>query len=88
MRVDFKQSFSKDLKKIKDKSLLDKIKNVILEIEQANNIYQIKNVKKLKIEGDYFRIKIKDLRIGILIKENIVIFIRALPRKDIYKFFP
>ena len=48
MKTEFRKSFEKDLKKIKDYNLLKKIKLVIEEIENAENLQQINNLKALK----------------------------------------
>lgn len=88
MEVEFRKSFEKDLKKLRDKDLLTRIRAVILEIEDAGNLEDVSNVKKLKAEGDYYRIRVGDYRIGILLDEDVVVFVRVLHRKEVYKYFP
>ncbi|HBY75652.1 MAG TPA: plasmid stabilization protein, partial [Cyanobacteria bacterium UBA11148] len=46
------------------------------------------NLKKLKTEGDYYRIRVGDYRIGIVINEDVVVFVRVLHRKEAYRYFP
>jgi mRNA interferase RelE/StbE len=88
MVVKIDKSFQKDTRKIKDKSLLNKIAVVISEVQKAENINQIRNLKKLKGSSENYRIKIGDYRLGIIISGSSFEFIRCLHRKDIYKFFP
>ncbi|BAY13600.1 type II toxin-antitoxin system RelE family toxin [Calothrix sp. NIES-2098] len=88
MIVEFRKSFEKDLSKIKDEAILQRIQKVIEEVENAENIGELSNFKKLKTDGDYYRIRVGDYRIGLKISDNIFVFIRALPRKDIYRYFP
>jgi mRNA interferase RelE/StbE len=88
MNVEFRKSFEKDLGKIKDETVLQRIKAVIEEVENAENLSDVSNVKKLKADGDYYRVRVGDYRIGISISEGVLIFVRALPRKDIYRYFP
>ena len=88
MEVKIDKSFQKDTRKIKDKALLKKIALVITNVQQAENIHQVKNLKKLKGSSERYRIKIGDYRLGIIISESSVEFIRCLHRKDIYKYFP
>jgi len=90
MNTDFKTSFGKTLKKITDKSIKSEIKQAILSVEGAMTIQDIPELKKLKgyRKGNFYRIKVRDYRIGITIENNLVTFYVALPRKDIYKFFP
>ena len=90
MNTDFKTSFSNDLKKVKDKSLLSKVKQVILDVEEAKGKQDIPELRKLKgnKKGIYYRIKIENYRIGVTIENNLVTFVVFISRKDIYKFFP
>ena len=89
MRTSFKKSFAKDLKAhSKNKSLLARVEETILQVESAVTITDIKNLKKLKVEGLYYRIKIGDYRKGLTITDNMVTFVRVLHRKEIYRFFP
>jgi len=86
VRID--KSFEKDVNKIKDKSIRNKILNCILNVQNAENLKEIKHLEKLKGFQIEYRIKVVDYRIGLIIENTIVTFIRFLHRKDIYKFFP
>jgi mRNA interferase RelE/StbE len=88
MNVEFRKSFEKDLRKIRDTELLERIRSVIEEVEAIEILTDLINVKKLKAEGDYYRIRVGDYRIGISVDEDTVLFIRVLNRKDIYRYFP
>lgn len=89
MNTAYKKSFSKDLKRhAKNQKLLDLIKEIILEVEAANKITDIDNLKKLRAEGKYYRIRSGDYRIGLIIDGETVTFIRALHRSEIYRYFP
>lgn len=88
MNIEFRKSFEKDLNKIKDESLLQKIQAVIEEVENAENLSEVNNIKKLFADGDYYRIRIGDYRIGLTISDGVIVFVRALQRKDIYRYFP
>ncbi len=88
MNVEFRKSFTKDLKSITDKSLLKKMKETIETVEQSKTLNDLPNRKKLKSEGKYFRLKIGDYWLGFALKNDTVIFVRFLHRKEIYKFFP
>ena len=91
MRVLFTKSFAKDLRKHKkNKELLDQIHRVVESVEQADAVSELTNLKQLKAEGRYYRIRVGDYRIGITIDSDqvMVTFIRVLHRKEIYRFFP
>lgn len=88
MNIKFESRFEKDLKGIKDRNLLAKLKQTILSCKQAESLSQINNLKKIQGYDCFYRICLGDYRIGIEIIGNEVILTRFLHRKDIYKFFP
>ncbi|MEH2456818.1 type II toxin-antitoxin system RelE family toxin [Nostoc sp.] len=88
MNIEFKKSFEKDLNNIRDEVLLKKIKAVIEEVENTENLADISNIKKLQADGNYYRIRIGDYRVGIAVSESVVLFLRVLHRKDVYRYFP
>lgn len=88
MKVEFRRSFAEDLKDIKDKALLNRVKKIIETVEKADTLAEVHGLKKLRGSDNYFRIRIGDYRIGIAFENESVIFVRILNRKDIYKYFP
>ncbi len=88
MKVEFRESFAKDLKVVKDKSVLKRAREVIEAVEKADSLAVISNLKKLKGGGSYFRLRVGDYRIGFSLEGEAVVFVRFLNRKDIYKHFP
>ena len=88
MIVKYEASFEKDLRNIRDRSLLQRIKSAIGEVKEAETTRQIHNLKKLKGYETFYRIKIGDYRIGIEIIEEEIIFTRFLHRREVYRFFP
>jgi mRNA interferase RelE/StbE len=88
MKVEFKKSFLKDIKKLKNKQLKNSVAECIENIESSANPSKIKNIKKLSGYDVYYRIRISDYRLGVKIENNIVTFVVFEHRKDIYKGFP
>ena len=88
MKIAFKTSFVRDLKKIRNERLLNQIRNTIDRAEKSNDIAEISNIKQLKGLRNHFRIRIGTYRIGLALVEDTLYFVRCLPRKDIYKRFP
>jgi mRNA interferase RelE/StbE len=88
MKTTFRKSFTRDLKKIKDRTLLDRVREVIEEAEQADTPQEIGELKKMGGTKNCFRIRLGDYRIGVVIEDDTVEFVRCLNRRDLYKFFP
>lgn len=87
MKVRFKASFIKDLKN-GSPEIVNRVQQLIDPVELVESIDLISNLKKLKNSKNYYRIRIGDYRIGISIKDNIIMFIRCLHRKETYRYFP
>lgn len=64
MTLEFRTSFTRDLGRLQDRSLLKRVKETIEEVEAAVRVLDIKNLKKLRTEGHYYRIRLGDYRIG------------------------
>ena len=88
MKVEFKKSFLKELRKIKDKKLKNSVSEAIVQAESAATIAQIKNLKKLTGYDFHYRIRIGDYRIGLKLENETLFFVVFEHRKDIYKEFP
>jgi mRNA interferase RelE/StbE len=88
LNVEFKESFLQDLRAIKDRSLLARAKEIIESVEQALKLEDVANIKKLKGERYYYRIRVGDFRIGLKIERGLIIFVRIPNRKEIYRYFP
>ena len=88
MKVEFRESFAKDLRGVKEKGPLGKVREVIEAVEKADSLAELPNLKKLKGGGNYFRVRVGDYRVGVALDGETVVFVRFLNRKDIYKHFP
>jgi mRNA interferase RelE/StbE len=88
MKVEFKRSFEKDLTKLRDRALLGKVKSAIEAIEVADSLDDVANIKKLKGEEGYFRIRLGDYRIGLLLQGENICLVRILHRREFYRYFP
>ena len=95
MELKYRPSFFRDISAIKekDKKLMRAIEKTILQLQKANNIYEIPGLKKLKQYKVHYRIKIKldtktTYRLGLMIRGNTVWLIRFRHRDKIYKLFP
>jgi mRNA interferase RelE/StbE len=88
MIVKIDKTFEKDIDEVNDFIILKKIAKYIENFQFTENLNTISNIKKLKSSKDCYRIKIGNFRLGLIIKNNEVEFVRCLHRKDIYRFFP
>lgn len=73
---------------MRNKDVRRHIRDTIDEIGRAQSLQELTGVKKLKGSGDYYRIRVGEYRIGVILAGDSVVFVRCLDRKDIYRYFP
>jgi mRNA interferase RelE/StbE len=88
VNVQFKASFAKDLRNIKNRDVLNRIREAVEELEKAQSLQNITNIKKLRGGGNYYRLRVGEHRIGLIVEGDNVTFVRCLDRKEIYRYFP
>lgn len=70
MNVEFRESFTKDLRAVTDKPLLRRVRELIEAVEKAQNLGEVGDLKKLKGGGNYFRVRVGDYRVGLRIESD------------------
>lgn len=88
MDVSFTKTFERELRKVSEKDAKTKISLSIENVEEAERLSDIKELKKLKGSDDAYRIKAGEYRLGLFINDKSAEFHRVKKRKDIYKYFP
>ena len=88
MKVEFRKRFLKDLEVVAHKNLRRRIKQTIERVEQARSLHEVQGIKKLRGGEGYYRIRMGDYRLGLVLRADTVIFVRFLHRKDVYRYFP
>jgi len=88
MNRHYQNSFWRDVNKITDPALKERVEQAMLSVMNAQSPKDIPNLKKMKGYKIHYRIKVGSYRIGIAIVGNTVTFMAFGHRKDIYKFFP
>jgi mRNA interferase RelE/StbE len=82
------KKFQKQENGIQDQQLLNLFLNAIDNIENAETIIDISNLKKMKGYNNAYRIKIKNYRLCFYLNENIIELEKFEHRKDAYNDFP
>ncbi len=88
MNVVFLSSFEKDIDKLAENAIKQKVLNIILQLENAGSLKEVGALKKMKGATNAYRIKVNDYRLGFFFENNVIELARLKHRKDIYKFFP
>lgn len=92
MKVEYKKSFIKDIKRIKDRNILDRLEAVLLDLEKIESLADLNRpgsgIVTIRGTTNYFRIRIGDYRLGIKWNDDCLVIIRFLSRGEIYRCFP
>jgi len=76
------------LKKIRDQSLLHRIRETVERVESARTLNEVQNIKRISGASGLYRVRVGDYRIGLAMEGDVVEFVRCLHRRDIYRYFP
>jgi mRNA interferase RelE/StbE len=57
-------------------------------VEQAESLLDIPHLRRLRAKGRYYRIRVGDYRLGLTVDGDEVCFVRALHRREVYRYFP
>ena len=88
MIAEFRRSFLRDLRTIRDAETLSRIKQNIEQIEAASSLSDVSNMTKLQGGGNFYRVRVGDFRMGLILNGETIVFVRCLHRRDIYRYFP
>jgi mRNA interferase RelE/StbE len=88
MKVEFLSGFERDLAKTSDKKLAKIILECIRIFENANNLSDIPNIKKISGHPTAYRYRKGKYRIGFFFENGVIIFAAFSPRDKIYRRFP
>jgi mRNA interferase RelE/StbE len=87
MKLKVQPSFERDVKRAPKHIILQL--NVLLDsIIAAGSLSDIPNLKKLSGYKNAYRIRINDYRLGFILEDNVIVLMRLLSRKDVYRHFP
>lgn len=87
MKIEVRKSFVKDADKL-PAQVQKKLSEIIETISKANQINNLSDCKKLSGYKTAYRIRLGQYRIGFYYDNGAIEFVRALNRKDIYRYFP
>ena len=88
MNVHFRASFARDTKKISNKDNFKHVRETIEQIERAAGLQDIHGLTKLKGGRNYYRVRVGEYRISMILEADAFVFVRCLDRKEIYRYFP
>ncbi len=89
MKVQYRQAFLKDLKKLLGSDAYNRIYTIVFNVlPESTSLQDVPNVKAMQGYDNRYRVRVGDYRIGIEVTGDGVEVIRVLHRKEFYRYFP
>ena len=89
MKVEYRQLFSKDLKKLKKQPVYKQVYDIAFyALPNVQSIQEIPNIKAMVGSPGRYRVRIGKYRIGFSFDGEVIELLRVLHRKDFYRYFP
>jgi len=89
MKVEYRKSFLKDLKKLKNQSVYQQILDFTFkQLPEAKSLQDLSQIKAMKGYPNRYRIRIGNYRIGIEVNQDKIEIMRVLHRREFYRYFP
>ncbi len=89
MKVQYRQAFLKDLKKLKGQPTYDKIFELaFITLPQIAQLRDVANVKAMRGYPHRYRIRVGNYRVGMEVHGDNVEMMRVLHRREFYRYFP
>jgi len=89
VEVQYRQSFLRDLKKLKRQPVYDQVLELVFTtLPEVDRLSAVAGVEAMKGHRNRYRIRIGDYRVGIEVHGNRVEVMRVLHRREFYRYFP
>lgn len=89
MKVQYRQTFLKDLKQLKSSESYQRIYELAFTtLENINSLDGILDIKAMKGYPNRYRIRIGNYRLGIEVNGDLIEVMRVLHRREFYRYFP
>jgi mRNA interferase RelE/StbE len=88
VKLEITEDFLKDVKNTRDAVLKSRVLKQVDKIEGAGSLQELSQVVAMKGHPGYYRIRLGDYRLGFEVRDDIIILLRCLHRREIYRYFP
>jgi mRNA interferase RelE/StbE len=97
VKVQYRQLFLKDLKKLKKTDLYDSLNERLRQrfyefafttLPEVETLTDFPNIKAMVGYLGYYRFRFGDYRIGFILTDDALILMRILHRREFYRYFP
>ena len=87
MQIELTRKFQKQVENCNDKHIKSKILAIVQAVIASENLNEFPNLKKLTGYKNFYRIRLGNFRIGLVIEDKTIVFAAFDHRSDIYKYY-
>jgi mRNA interferase RelE/StbE len=88
MQIEYRKKFLKQLADL-PASVRPKIEQFVFEdLTKATSIFELGKIEKMQGYDGFYKARFGDYRVGLMVKDDVVVVATVMHRKEIYKFFP
>ncbi len=88
MKIETSPAFKRDLGRVHDRRLQQRIARKIEELAAASTLLDVSGVRPMTGWENHYRIRVGKYRVGIALEDNVVVLVSFRPRQDFYRHFP
>jgi len=89
VEVQYRQSFLRDLKKLKRQLVYDRVLELAFTtLPAVDRLSDVTGVEAMRGYPNRYRVRVGDYRVGIEVHGNSVEVMRVLHRREFYRYFP
>jgi len=88
LKVEYHKRFLKELSRIPSHTRSKIERFAFEELPNAISIHDTQKIEQMKGYPTYYKVRFGEYRVGLKLKDDLIIFERALHRRDIYRYFP
>lgn len=88
MQVEYRKKFLKQLADL-PASVRPKIEQFAFEdLAHSNSVFELGKIEKMQGYDGFYKVRFGDYRVGLIVKDDLVVLATVMHRKEIYKYFP
>ena len=88
MKIIYTRAITKDVRKLKDQRIIDRVTQLLEQLEAADSLDELPSLKKMLGHPTAYRTRIGSYRLGFYYEDDQVVLARFQKRSDIYRVFP
>ncbi len=88
MNIEITEAFLKDVQSARNAELEKRVSKMLARIKAAPSLINLPQIVAMSGHPGYYRCRLGDFRAGFEIQDGVIVFLRCLHRREIYRFFP